>query len=302
MGDYKALPFATYDLAVYLPGGAVLLVLIQYAFSTLLSQPIVPPVSVSGHSLVDDVVLAVLWLSGSYLAGHLGAFLSTYVVERFVHNALGYPSDVWIEKERTVGAGISARQTISGIFSRNVRQFRWDFVSIITMVFLFPAWPFFILFLMFKPVGFYTPKLPDHIQNDVMDAFKKTRSSVEVGEGTRWEKVVEHYVANNCPPAYMRMYNYLVIYGALRLLSFIMLVACWVILLKSVAAVCFFDEWYFSLRRLMIYGAAASAGYMAMLAFAKFNRRYFEESIMALLLETNSRNSTRPLPSIARLR
>jgi hypothetical protein len=177
-----------------------------------------------------------------------------------------------------------------------------SFSSAISLLFLLPALPFFVLFLWFKPVGFYVPKLPERILPDVRRAFRNTNSSVSVDIGTRWEKLVEHWVANNCPAAYQRMYNYLVIYGALRLLSFVMLLAAWVILLKSGLALVSDAGWTFSLRRATLLAAAAFAGYMAMLAFAKFNRRYFEESVLALLLDRSASRTGRQLPSIARLR
>lgn len=302
MGNYRALPFAAYDLAVYLPGGAILLVLLQYTFATISDVPLVAPISLAGHDTVDDVVLGVVWLSASYLAGHLGAFFSTYVVERFVHNALGYPSNVWLEMEESSKAGISPKIFVAKIFERNIKQYKLSFSSVIALAFLLPALPFFILFLIFKPVGFYVPKLPERILEDVRRAFRKTNSSVSVEKGTRWEKLVEHWVANNCPAAYQRMYNYLVIYGALRFLSFVMLLAAWVIILKSGIALTSETGWSFSLRRVTLFGAAAFAGYMSMLAFAKFNRRYFEESILALLLDRSNSRIQGQLPSIARLR
>jgi hypothetical protein len=118
VGNYRALPFAAYDLAVYLPGGAILLLLLQYTFATISDAPLAAPISLAGHDTVDDIVMGVVWLSASYLAGHLGAFFSTYAVERFVHNALGYPSNVWLEMEESSVAGISPNVFVKEIFKR----------------------------------------------------------------------------------------------------------------------------------------------------------------------------------------
>ncbi len=287
-GAYKSLPFATYDLAVYLPGGAVLVVLAQYALETTIGTPFRPSDVHFGGGVVDNVVLAVLWLSASYLAGHLGAYLSALVIEKFVHNALSYPSTVWLKREEYTAAGISGKKYVANLFQDNARNYKWNSESIVAFAFLFPFWPLFLVFLMVKPVGFYDSKLPEGLLSDVRREFRRVSTTVSVDEGTRWEKLVEHFVANNCPAAYVRMYNYLVIYGALRLLSFIMALAGWIILIKSAIVFLSPAEWSFSGRRIALYIGVSVAGYMAMLAFAKFNRRFFEECILALLLAGKS--------------
>lgn len=309
MGNYRALPFAAYDLAVYLPGGAILLVLLQYFVSTVFDGQVVTSIKLAGHDTVDDIVLGVVWLSASYLAGHLGAFFSSYAIERFVHNALGYPSNVWLEMEESSEAGLSPNVFVRNIFVRNLRSFagvlkdfKRSFSSLLALLFLVPALPFFLIFLWIKPVGFYVPKLPERILPDVRRAFKKTRSSVSIEQGTRWEKVAEHWVANNCPSAYQRMYNYLVIYGALRLLAFVMFVAAWIVIFKSSLVLVSGSDWDWSWRRIAIYSGSSFAGYMAMLAFAKFNRRYFEESILALLLDNSRETPSRNVLPRARFR
>lgn len=288
MGGYKSLPFATYDLAVYLPGGAVLLVLAQYTLETVIGSTFLPQVTHFGNDWVDSIVLAVLWLSASYLLGHLGAYLSSIFVEKFVHNALGYPSAVWLKKERFVSEGIGKEQFLRSHFGKVLSQ-GWEKhkknpLSLSALLFLFPLWGPFIIFYFTKPIGFYDPKLPDGLYEDVKNEFRKVSATVQVAEGTRWEKLVEHFVANNCPAAYQRMYNYLVIYGAMRLLAFILVVAAWVIIIKSAIALLDPSGWIFSARRASLLIAVSFCGYFSMLAFAKFNRRFFEECVLALLL------------------
>lgn len=206
------------------------------------------------------------------------------MVERFVHNALGYPSDVWVEKEEHVEQGVQSSKFLKKLFARNIGSFRWTFPAGLVLFLLFPLWLWFALFRLVLPVGFYMPKLPERLMGDVKSAYQKLSTTILIEKGSRWEKLVEHYVANNCPQAYQRMYNYLVIYGALRLLCFILLVCCWVIIGKSFLALFADSGWAFFARRLVLYAALSVSGYLAMLAFAKFNRRYFEETILALML------------------
>ncbi|MGB7418797.1 MAG: hypothetical protein WA918_06435, partial [Erythrobacter sp.] len=253
MGGYKSLPFATYDLAVYLPGGAVLLVLAQYTLDTVIGAPFLPRVSHFGSPTVDNVVLGILWLSASYLAGHLGAYVSSLVIEKFVHNALSYPSNIWIQKETHTAEDVLSGSYMKDLFIRNAKNFLWNYSSALGFLFLFPLWPMFLSFFLLKPVGFYEPKLLDGILGDVRYEFRKISFSVTVENGSRWEKLVEHFVANNCPSAYQRMYDYLVIYGALRLLSLILVLIFWILLVNSGLAVFGEASCEFSSRRFILY-------------------------------------------------
>lgn len=282
MANYRTLPFATYDLAVYLPGGAVLLLVAHNLFATVVGGQLMPGQTFPAETTINSATQIVLWLSASYLVGHLGAFLSTYTVERFIHNALGFPSDVWLEKEERTQSGVGRREALKSIFQENIRSFRWSWSAGLSFLFQFPLWIFYIIFAAVLPIGFYIPKLPDGLLPDVRKVFDQIGSSIELKKETRWEKIIEHYVSNHYPPAYSRMYNYLVIYGALRLLSFILLLSCWLIIIKSGIALCS-GNWEWSMRRSVLLGACATSSFLSMMAFAKFNRRYFEETILALL-------------------
>jgi hypothetical protein len=295
VGGYKSLPFATYDLAVYLPGGAILLVLAQYTLETILGTPAFAPVNHFGSDLVNTVILGVLWLSASYLAGHLGAYLSSICVEKFVHTALSYASNIWIKKEEYTAAGVSGEQFTKNFLTEKTKEAiqknKNRPTSIALFIFLLPIWLPLYFHHRLKPVSFYDPKLPDGLLGDVRSEFSSISRTVKVEEGTRWEKMVEHHVANNCPLAYQRMYNYLVIYGALRLLCFIMILAAWIIIVKSALALFDPQGWIFSARRASLFFALSAGAYFAMLAFAKFNRRFFEECILALLLAESPRRT-----------
>ncbi|MEL6530658.1 MAG: hypothetical protein AAFQ27_11900 [Pseudomonadota bacterium] len=287
MQNYRSLPFAVYDLAFYLPGGALLLMLGQYTLASSFSFSAIPDLEflkIEGFDTLNSFVVGVLLLSASYLAGHLGAFFSTYVIERFVHNALGFPSEIWWEADQIDVRGRARSDKIRRIFSDKIADYNWCFPSVMVGLAQLPLTFHFVIFRLFLPVGFYMPALPVGLLTDVRLAFEKVGSSIEVGRDTRWEKVVEHYVANNCPTAYVRMYNYLVIYGALRLLAFILLGCCWVILFKSIYSYLYFPfVWEWSPRRIFLLGVLSTSAFFAMMAFAKFNRRYFEEALLALL-------------------
>ena len=277
-----------YDLAVYLPGGAVLLVVCKFIVESLLGHPIVPTLIPKDGDSINLVIRAILWVSASYLAGHLGAFASTYLIEKFVHNSLGYPSDIWLETEKQNGP-IGKYQDLREIFTDKIHNTRLNLVSIAILILQIPAFLPIIFFYFVKPFGFYAPKIPSNLLPAVQKQFCKLHIDVKIEQGSRWEKLVEHFVANHCPLAYTRMYNYLVIYGALRLISFILLLVCWYLTIDDLL-VKFNHGQNFTINyvRTLFYFSMSGIYIVSVMAFAKFNRRYFEETILAFILAPNS--------------
>lgn len=269
-------------LAVYLPGGAVSLLLLNKVVTDLFKYPLPLTFGSSSDTAVGQVITAVVWLSASYLVGHIVAFISSYVVEKFVHNKLGYPSDIWLTSERLLHHGQPRRTTYRSIFSRSIAKSPDQWVPrLISFLQLPAAAPLFGLRLT-KPFGFYTPKIPFGLLPDVERRYGRLQTSVAIDIGTRWEKVLEHYVSNNCMPAYTRMYNYLVIYGALRMLALIVLGYLWALVARDL----YFKldgSWVVDMPRTIFFHSLSVVYVLAVMAFAKFNRRYFEECILAFL-------------------
>ena len=118
--------------------------------------------------------------------------------------------------------------------------------------------------------------------------FEILDTGIEIRQGSRWDKILEHHVANRCPSAYSRMYNYLIIYGALRLISLIMLMILWIFIFNDliIKIECLKLGYFFqclSLKISLQYLIICSVYIMALMAFSKFNRRYFEESVLGFL-------------------
>lgn len=280
MEKYRALPFAMYDLAVYLPGGAIILVVARWAVNALLEIDLSLPQGLISGDPTDPIGLAVraiIWLSASYLVGHLAAFVSTYAVEKLVHNNLGYPADVWLQWEN------DEKNDCRAIFANNIKNRPKNLVSYIILIFQLPAIIPILIVLIWKPFGFYVPKLPKGIFELVKDKYKSTKAPIEIKSGSIWDKIVEHFVSNRNELAYSRMYNYLVIYGTLRQLSLIIIIIIWISLLIDVKMASE-GSVVFDLHRFLFIQCMAFSYTACVMAFAKFNRRYFEETIMALIL------------------
>ena len=326
MKDYRSLPFAAYDLAVYLPGGAIILVLLAHLFglgavddgvstgggaatSAIASQAALQ-IRLSANSTVNAVIEGLFWFSASYLTGHLAAFVSTYLIEKPVHNWLGFPSENYELREteyQKILAGRSAQDFspqdheafVAAVTQRqkdDIKTYKKGISAKVGMFANAPVFPFIVLFRIIVPLGFFNNKIPlghrDRLENRLSD--------YGLGDGLmqdpRWHKLLEHVVANNFPAAFNRMYNYLIIYGALRLLALILLGAVWWSLAVfpwgiDLAADAiwrskgFFENVWSIANAWFPFLALSTIYVMCVMAFAKFNRRYFEESVYALLVD-----------------
>lgn len=272
-----------YDIAVYLPGGAVALVLGEKAFGSWLG---IDGIYGDANSAVAQIITGVVWLSASYLVGHILAFASAYVVENFLYYKLGSPSDVWLKSEQHLRRGKHRRHIFRAIFSRSLKEypnfFGPRFIRFLQLPAILPLYAARCL----QVFGFYIHKLPHGILPEIRNKFRKLGTSVEIAEDTRWDKILTHYVANEIPTAYSRMYNYLVIYGALRMLALLVLLSLWYLLIFDLVTkfsqigAGYSIDW----SATFVFNALSAVYVVCLMAFGKFNRRFFEESVLAFLV------------------
>lgn len=286
MEGYRSLPFAMYDLAVYLPGGAIFIAISKVSIDSLfgIGGPFLS--NLSSNETIRLVLASIVWLSASYFVGHLAAFVSTYVVEKLVHNHLGYPSEVWLVGERVYRSSASTSFSLHQFFRDKLCRWPRGWVSYLILVAQLPALLPLALVFWLKPFGFYSPKLPAGLSNLVEQRLRYISQTSSINDGNRWEKLVEHFVSNKCPVAYTRMYNYLVIYGALRILSLAIIFACWMLIIDSTFNGLSGGE-FDGLKAFLIL-SMPFAYVLSVMAFAKFNRRFFEESILAFVIAPRS--------------
>lgn len=219
IADARKLPFGNYDLTVYFGMGILALPLIY----TLLVAPfgayfpkfIIP--SKNNITITSISILAMLF--AGYALGHVIAFLSSYFIEKFVHRNYGYPSDLFVEQCENDNLKIEKRIYINNIFL--------SFPQFFMFLFHLPIAPIYCLVHKIGAIGYYSPKLPLSFKADIEKKMKKEKISVPVEFQTRWAKTIEHFVANNCPSGYTRMYNYLTIFGVMRSVSFLCIVYTW---------------------------------------------------------------------------
>ena len=291
MDDIKRLPFANYDIVVYLGVGILALPLARDFIVAPLGLGL-PTVIVPTDSAFVRAAFEMLYLLFvGYAVGHGIAYVSSYFVERFLHEWLRYPSDVWLSLSNRPGAKRFE------IFNSNINTTRLSLASIMPAIFHMPLWPIYAAIHASDSFGFYTPKLDSSFLPPLRDRVAVLRLPTPVTHRSRWPKTLEHYVSNNSPLGYARLYNYLVIFGLLRSLGFLLILLTWLRLVGL-----FVTPIKAQNGLLLGFGgatptASAIATYLIMaifaaltvMAFGKFNRRFFEECVYAFMMTKDDR-------------
>lgn len=292
VSDLKQLPFANYDLAVYFGIGILSLPFAK----TYVAQPLglqFPGSALEFRSpFVDSAIEALVALFAGYAIGHVIAFLSSYFVEGFIHKWLRYPSDVWLSICK------SPRQRQGRVIYTNIASVKLTRASVVSAIFHIPLYPWYAVVHATGFFGFYTPKALPELLVHIKRRMSELGFDVAINHGSYWAKILEHYVANNCPQGYARLYNYLVIFGVLRSLSLLAILYTWVALLKlviqgshdasgKIVALSWSSE--IGWTPLASYFVLSLFSTFTVMGFAKFNRRFFEEAVYAFVLSGPSK-------------
>lgn len=287
ISDTKSLPFATYDIVVYLTTGFLALVATSFIILPHLGLDSAIVEVSKQPSFIYSIIAFISFLLASYVYGHLIAFISSYVIERLVHSFLGYPSDVYFT------LATNGKVDDRTVFISSVKSYRFSLVSFGLILLSLPAIPVYVGIYLIGAFGFYYPKIPFALLPKLKERIKSLNLGVECAIGTRWIKVVEHYVANHCPVAYVRLYNYLVIFGLFRsvsLMSLCLLWAFWILIIFHNITFEFAGKsWTLALNlgwagAIFAFAVLSAVHVLNVMAFCKFNRRYFEEAVLAFLL------------------
>ena len=285
-------PFANYDVVVYFGCGLFALPLINHY--------VVDPTGLRfpsfdfdiGISIAQDAVSILSLLFSVYLLGHIISYCPSLFIEKAINTFFGKTSSAiilstWSEKKDRPELRDAWRA------SRRAKAFRRGrrIQNTVRTVAIAPAIPLVWMVNYIGGFDFYHSRVPRKV------IFQARRKLIKMGYGPAglndpWYKILEHYVINRYPATTARMYNYLVISGIFRSLSFLFLVCLWF-------------QYYYTLHGLIhgdmpvdalltdsvtvVYQIIAFALLYTVLGFClasymKFARRYAEEAIFAFVL------------------
>lgn len=290
--DYVRPPFANYDVVVYFGCGLFSLPLVFHY--------LIEPTGLRfprfrfniGIDFAQDAISLMSMLFSVYLLGHIIAYCSSVVIERSIDTYFGKISSAiilstWSESKDRPELRTAWRADRR---SKAFRRGRWV-QNLLRTIFIGPLIPLVLFVNLIGGFDYYRSRVPRKL------VFQAREKLGEMGYGPAglrdpWFKVLEHEVINNNPSATARMYNYLVISGIFRSLSFLFLCSIWA-------------EIYFLIHRRLdgdylikpLMSDTTSLSYhlfaffilyivlgFSLASYMKFSRRYAEEAIFAFVL------------------
>lgn len=287
-------PFANYDVVVYFGCGLF--------FVPFLNRYIVEPFQLGWptfrilgtQSVTTEIISALSLLMFVYIIGHMLAYLSSQIIEKAIDTFLGKVSTaiVFLTIGRAGTRNAKIRKHIVHRF-RSISKNRAIPASVFRGLFHLPAIPSYLVTAFFGIFGYFNSRLSIHVVVALSRKIKKLGiPRLRVSPNVPWYKPVEYYVINRIPEAVPRMYNYLVIGGLFRSLSFVFLISMW-LLLAHVALWWLGTDWRIkplggmpeSKSVLLEFAVLQALFVFSLFSYIKFQRRYAEEAVFAFLFE-----------------
>lgn len=283
-------PFANYDLVVYFGGGLFSLPLIYRFLIHPLGIPLPSFMLNESPQITLEIIRALALLMAVYVLGHLIAYLSSQLVEKAVDRFIGKISTAIIVSLQSSKA--SRDDELKAMFRKQTKKLAEEnaiFPSVVRGAFHLPNIFHYLIVYFTGIFGYLDTRIPP----EAFERVKQRYAQLVIYDGkvrldTKWYKSLEYFVINNIPDAVPRMYNYLVMAGLFRSLSFIFLWSSWFVLIYLVLFARF-GTWPLGLTDM---GTGQFAGILewfslstlsvfSLVAYLKFQRRYAEEAILA---------------------
>lgn len=296
----KAPQFSAYDFLGYLLPGLVLIGLMDCSWVYHSKK------SVITWDFVVERYSALTWQNTiplalfGYFLGHLVSFVSSLVVEEHATLMHGRPESFIVRDNKPKYFNCGKWEKGHKLVTLTV-----FFMRAITMLIMLPMTWIELLFTRIVPLSRrYSFPITRLLKRCLIAAEDKLledmgvrtpsgklpgRHKDEVHWGLGFERLALHYALETAPAHLFTLRNYVVLYGFLRAMTFILLVCSWMIaghmLFKGML-------WQGSLF-LLLAGVVISPCYGA---FLKFWTRYHKEALMAFLASMAKRTADSPHP------
>lgn len=303
---FSKAPFANYDLVVYLGGGLFgILIFWRYIgkpfgifdFSNLILS--------DKPSSVENVLYLIFVTVFAYVIGHLISYQSSFFIEGFIEQTLGkFSKIIEVTTCDRSDRAIKVREEIK----TNRIAYQWFTLRMPCMKeiavpkplpFLahLPLLPWYIFVHFFGFFDFVDTRLPKRMVVHVREKMNSELSEFDFEPEHQWFRWIEYYTSYNRLTSAASMYNYLVISGLMRSLSYLFLLSIWFEIFYLIV------PYYFKFPSIShgqdggifgwaLYFFVLYIGYITTVtSYCKFFRRYVEEAVMGYLLEGHTAHS-----------
>lgn len=287
-------PFANYDIVVYFGGGLFFVPFLYRYLITPLGIPLPRLLLNEMDQVTLEIVRALSIVVAIYVLGHLVAYLGSQLIEKAVDRFLGkISSSILVSLKSDPAARDEQLRQVFRKQWRKIRAERSLFPSLVRAAFHLPNAAHYWVIYKAGVFGYLDSRIPSESFEKAAQRYRKDIiPDGDISVDTKWYKSLEYYVINNIPAAVPRMYNYLIIAGFFRSLSFVFGWSSLMVCFYAVAYLAFgawplgksgplpgegatFCEWF----------ALSTSSVFCLMLYLKFQRRYAEEAIMALAFD-----------------
>ncbi len=296
----KQNPFSLYDLLGYLiPGSTLIYILIiieklgvktEFELNEIFS-------SVSQYKFQEIFFFVII----SYALGHILSFLSSITIEKYGNWQYGYPSkyilgfvkkSFWVlENEPT-----NYDENID-IYEKSDSKKERRTMNIGRFCLILLLSPFVIMdFILGQKMNFknfYQKGLDTYLTKVIKEkvvilinslGFSQT-NNIEEKDLKKYDfhRIVTHYSFENCKEHQFRMVNYVALYGFLRNLVLIFILASWYYFILSLKSINFENS--INIPMILTNIGIMILSYISFMAYMKFYRRYTLEGLMLILVD-----------------
>ncbi|MBD7987449.1 hypothetical protein H9645_05345 [Luteimonas sp. Sa2BVA3] len=272
--ELKQNPFSLYDFLGYFTPGAILLYIAGY-FGKIIWPGAPTFHDVAAQAGLEKAEAYVPFVLFAYAIGHLLSFVSSVTIERYSIWAMGYPSKYLLGVSQAGYFHSDRHPAVRAV----IRSAVFALILPISLMDL-------VLGRLLGMRDLYAKPLDDLLIQIIREKVYKliqvvggVENPAQHGKayGTDFFRFAYHYAVENAPHHLPKMQNYVALFGFLRNMSLIVVIAFWP---TAYAVVKGLVAWPALL-------ALAVVSYLCFMAFVKFYRRFCLEALMATAVSYN---------------
>lgn len=286
-------PFSVYDFLGYLFPGACVLYFIMIAIN--LTDYTVEEIKFlfTDNSFLSSISIlkSFLFILGSYVLGHIIAYLSSITIERWTLWLFGYPSEFLLEQRKKTTYWSS---NVTSCGTEKIEEISCDhlakslylyllkrIIRLIMGVLLFPISIPYLLLTSINIKGFITKPLDKHLQNCINDKLISLMSIISFDtpdqQNVDYSRIIYHYYIQEDNHSFIQKTdNYIALYGFLRAITLTLCIMTVYLTVISIISCNLMSNCF-------IICLLSFLSFVSFLAFMKFYRRYSLEIFMFMV-------------------
>jgi len=281
MNRIESLPFNTYDVIGYLAPGFLLLFWSVNLFNaiwgdvfTFLNQE---------FSFVGQSIIIILIATTSYAMGHIIAIGASESIERICTSLIGHPSLYLIQKENL---------DFQKIYSNFKLYHKTNIGMIVNIILFFPIYLIIFIYSVTGNIKFIAKRLGDNEIFLLREKFNN-KYGISIDSNPDWFSICTSHCFNHNQFIAQRAYNYVVIYGFCRNMSFVtnfifffglvFILSFGTLISQDFSGWITFNYKYYIILYFFIPLISLLFSVMLSISFIKFQRRYAEEIIKSFI-------------------